>query len=115
MDVPAYVQNVLSTEETELIKFSLRETIAACEKVVPLAQLAQEYHTKHGRAFRIAVDQADWWYHNVSPEKVAYIRKSKEPYPLRNLGELVLTLHKKRQPQTPSKRLCSFAFATTWP
>jgi hypothetical protein len=80
MGVPADVQNMNTFyEDSELIKFSLREAIAACENVVPLAKLAGEYHIKHRRAFRIAVDQADWWYHNVTPEKVAMIRKSSKP------------------------------------
>lgn len=55
----------------------LRSVIEACEEIVPLAQLAQDCWNEHQRPFRIAVDAADWHFHNISPAQERSIR-SKE-------------------------------------
>ncbi|CAA9959899.1 XPG-I domain containing protein [Pyrenophora teres f. maculata] len=53
----------------------LRPVIEACEEIIPLAKLAQNCYQQHGRPFKIAIDAADWHYHNVSPEQERYIKK----------------------------------------
>ncbi|KAH4269396.1 hypothetical protein HBI04_058350 [Parastagonospora nodorum] len=53
----------------------LRETIEACEDIVPIAQLAEEHFLHNKRPLKIAVDESDWRFNNVSPEKVAAIRR----------------------------------------
>ncbi|KAH7086336.1 PIN domain-like protein [Paraphoma chrysanthemicola] len=53
----------------------LRPTIEACEEIIPIGQLAEQHFRYTGRPLRIAVDESDWRFNNVSPEKVAAIRK----------------------------------------
>ncbi|KAH4296824.1 hypothetical protein HBI81_100960 [Parastagonospora nodorum] len=53
----------------------LRETIEACEDIIPIAQLAEEHFLRNKRPLKIAVDESDWRFNNVSPEKVAAIRR----------------------------------------
>jgi Holliday junction resolvase YEN1 len=55
---------------------SLRETIEACEEIVPVAQLADAHFRDHGRPLKIAIDEADWRFNNVPPDRVASIRSS---------------------------------------
>jgi Holliday junction resolvase YEN1 len=55
---------------------SLRETIEACEEIVPVARLADAHFRDHGRPLKIAIDEADWRFNNVSPKDVAFIRSS---------------------------------------
>ncbi|KAI8931964.1 hypothetical protein NX059_010860 [Plenodomus lindquistii] len=56
----------------------LREEIEKCEEIVPRVKLAEDHynneHTK-GRPFKVAIDAADWSFHNVSPAQVAFIRR----------------------------------------
>jgi Holliday junction resolvase YEN1 len=44
---------------------------------VPIAQLADAHFNKHGRPLRIAVDEADWRFNNLTPQQVYMIRESK--------------------------------------
>ncbi|KAF2873803.1 PIN domain-like protein [Massariosphaeria phaeospora] len=47
---------------------------------VPTAQLAEEHYKKHGRPLRIAVDEADWRFNNLTSQQVFIIRqKSNQP------------------------------------
>ncbi|KNG46629.1 beta-lactamase-like protein [Stemphylium lycopersici] len=45
-----------------------------CEESVPIAQLAEEHHQCHGRPLRIAVDEADWRFNNLTVQQVHAIR-----------------------------------------
>jgi hypothetical protein len=54
---------------------SLRDVIEACEEIMPIARLAQVFFESNGRSMKIAVDEPDWRFHNVSPREVAEIRK----------------------------------------
>lgn len=84
MGIPGYVHmgSIQSQKDTDSQR--LREEIKACEEIVPKAKLAEEHFRENGRLLRIAVDEADWRSDNVSPEKVASIRRntSKPPPPL---------------------------------
>jgi hypothetical protein len=66
-DVPSY---------TVTDSRSLAPAIEECEEVMPIAQLAQEHFQREGRPLKIAIDEADWRFNNVSPEQVAAIRRS---------------------------------------
>lgn len=50
--------------------------IEGCEEAGPIAKLAEEHFKEKGRPLKIAVDESDWRFNSVSPEKVAFIRKS---------------------------------------
>jgi hypothetical protein len=54
----------------------LAPAIEECEEILPIAQLAQEHFQRTGRSLKIAIDEADWRFNNVSPEQVAAIRRS---------------------------------------
>ncbi|KAF1914389.1 PIN domain-like protein [Ampelomyces quisqualis] len=54
----------------------LRSTIEACEEIIPIAQLAEQHYRDKGRPLKIAIDEADWRFNNVSPQQVAAIRRS---------------------------------------
>jgi Holliday junction resolvase YEN1 len=43
---------------------------------VSVAQLAEEHYKTHGRPLRIAVDEADWRFHNLSITQVFQIRET---------------------------------------
>ncbi|KAF2126472.1 hypothetical protein P153DRAFT_369184 [Dothidotthia symphoricarpi CBS 119687] len=45
------------------------------EKVVSIAQLAEDHHKQHGRPLRIAIDEADFRFHNLTQAEVDIIRK----------------------------------------
>ncbi|KAF2646474.1 PIN domain-like protein [Massarina eburnea CBS 473.64] len=50
------------------------------DQSVPLAQLAEHHFKQHGRPLRIAVDEADWRFNNLTTQQVYIIReKSNEP------------------------------------
>jgi Holliday junction resolvase YEN1 len=70
-----------------LTTISLRPSIEACEEIVPIAQLAEEHYVKHGRPLKIAVDEADWRFHSVTPAQIAAMRKGQPSHP-----EIVLTV-----------------------
>jgi holliday junction resolvase YEN1 len=44
------------------------------EAIIPLAQLATEFYEKHGRPFRIAVDEAGWRFNNLTEQQAAQIQ-----------------------------------------
>jgi len=54
----------------------LWDTIKKHEESVPVAQLAEEHHRRHGRSLRIAVDEADWRFNNLTVQQVYTIRES---------------------------------------
>ncbi|KAF2796029.1 PIN domain-like protein, partial [Melanomma pulvis-pyrius CBS 109.77] len=54
----------------------LWDTIREQDRSFPIAQLAEEHHRIHDRPFRIAVDEADWQFNNLSELKCAGIRET---------------------------------------
>ena len=54
----------------------LWDTIRDFEEVKPIAQLAEEHYKQHGRPLRIAVDEADWRFNNLTMAQVYAIRDS---------------------------------------
>ena len=44
---------------------------------VPVAQLAEEHHQRYGRPLRVAVDEADWRFNNLTQAQVYAIRDSR--------------------------------------
>jgi Holliday junction resolvase YEN1 len=44
------------------------------EEIVPITQLAEKHYERHGKPFRIAVDEADWRFNNVTQAFVYTIR-----------------------------------------
>ncbi|KAH7083689.1 PIN domain-like protein [Paraphoma chrysanthemicola] len=46
------------------------------DRSIAIAQLAEEHHRRHGRALRIAVDEADWHFNNLTEAQVYAIRDS---------------------------------------
>jgi Holliday junction resolvase YEN1 len=54
----------------------LFDTIRDYEESVPVAQLAEEHHRRHGKPLRIAVDEADWRFNNLTQAQVYAIRDS---------------------------------------
>lgn len=55
---------------------SLWDTIRRHEAVIPIAQLAEDHYRRHGKPLRIAVDEADWRFNNLTPQQVFMIRES---------------------------------------
>jgi Holliday junction resolvase YEN1 len=55
----------------------LFDVIRDHEETVPIAQLAEEHYERHGKPFRIAVDEADWRFINVTQAFVYTIRNGK--------------------------------------
>ncbi|KAF2278258.1 PIN domain-like protein [Westerdykella ornata] len=56
------------------------EVVREQDHIIPLAQLAEEHFRTHGRRLRIAVDEADWRFNNLTQAQVYTIReKSNEP------------------------------------
>ncbi|KAJ5024041.1 hypothetical protein J3E72DRAFT_387426 [Bipolaris maydis] len=53
---------------------ALWDTIRRHEEVIPIAQLAEDHHRRHGKPLRIAVDEADWRFNNLTPQQVYAIR-----------------------------------------
>ncbi|USP82050.1 hypothetical protein yc1106_09324 [Curvularia clavata] len=53
---------------------SLWDTIRRHEDVIPIAQLAEDHHRRHGKPLRIAVDEADWRFNNLTAQQVYMIR-----------------------------------------
>jgi Holliday junction resolvase YEN1 len=58
----------------------LFDVIREHEEIVPIAQLAAEHHERHGRPLRIAVDEADWRFNNVTQAQVYAIRNGRYHY-----------------------------------
>ncbi|CAA9959737.1 hypothetical protein PTMSG1_03145 [Pyrenophora teres f. maculata] len=54
---------------------ALWDTIKKYEECVPLAELAEAHHRSHGKPLRIAVDEADWRFNNLTPQQVYTIRE----------------------------------------
>jgi Holliday junction resolvase YEN1 len=54
----------------------LWDTIRDFEKSTPIAQFAEEHFKRHGRPLRIAVDEPDWRFNNVTRQQVFVIRES---------------------------------------
>ena len=54
----------------------LWDTIRDFEEVKPIAQLAEEHYKEYGRPLRIAVDEADWRFNNLTTAQVHFIRAS---------------------------------------
>ncbi|CAN9268483.1 unnamed protein product [Alternaria alternata] len=59
---------------------ALWDTIKKHEESVPVAQLAEEHHRRHGRPLRIAVDEADWRFNNLTVQQVYTIRETSNEY-----------------------------------
>lgn len=59
-----------------LTQARLWDTIRDFEEVKPIAQLAEEHYRQHGRPLRIAVDEADWRFNNLTMAQVYAIRDS---------------------------------------
>ncbi|EUC30612.1 hypothetical protein COCCADRAFT_39193 [Bipolaris zeicola 26-R-13] len=53
---------------------ALWDTIKRYEEVIPIAQLAEDHYQRHGKPLRIAVDEADWRFNNLTPQQVYAIR-----------------------------------------
>ncbi|OTB03469.1 hypothetical protein M426DRAFT_263266 [Hypoxylon sp. CI-4A] len=56
-----------------LKKFSLKER--AVGQIRSISEWSSEHYERHRRPLRIAVDQANWWFRNVPPEKERKIQK----------------------------------------
>ncbi|KZM26499.1 uncharacterized protein EKO05_0005424 [Ascochyta rabiei] len=54
----------------------LWDTIRDFEEVKPIAQLAEDHYREHGRPLKIAVDEADWRFNNLTMAQVYAIRDS---------------------------------------
>jgi Holliday junction resolvase YEN1 len=59
-----------------LILRRLWDTIRDFEEVKPIAQLAEEHYRRYGKPLRIAVDEADWRFNNLTPAQVYATRDS---------------------------------------
>ncbi|KAF1941483.1 PIN domain-like protein [Clathrospora elynae] len=53
---------------------ALWDMIKHHEEAVPIAQLAEDHHRRHGKPLRIAVDEADWRFNNLTMAQVYIIR-----------------------------------------
>jgi Holliday junction resolvase YEN1 len=63
-----------------LSKSRLWKIIQDQDQSIPIAQLAADHYRAHGRPLRIAVDEADWRFHNLTAPQVYAIReKSNQP------------------------------------
>ncbi|KAI1760472.1 PIN domain-like protein [Hypoxylon sp. FL1150] len=56
-----------------LWQFSLKER--ATGETRSITQWSSEHFQRHGRPLRIAIDQANWWFRNIPPEKALQIQK----------------------------------------
>ncbi|KAF3042994.1 hypothetical protein E8E12_009886 [Didymella heteroderae] len=54
----------------------LWDVIRDHEQVIPIARLAEDHFKEHGRPLRIAVDEADWRFNNLTQARVYAIRDS---------------------------------------
>ncbi|KAF3053788.1 hypothetical protein E8E11_007057 [Didymella keratinophila] len=54
----------------------LWDVIRDHEEVIPIARLAEDHFKEHGRPLRIAVDEADWRFNNLTQAQVYAIRDS---------------------------------------
>ena len=52
------------------------DVIKEVEEVVNVAQLAERHYNQYGRPLRIAIDEADWVFNNVTEAQVYAIRES---------------------------------------
>lgn len=52
------------------------EVIKEVEETKNAAQLAEEHYNAHGRPLRIAIDEADWMFNNLTMAQVYAIRES---------------------------------------
>ena len=57
----------------------LWDTIRNYEQSIPIAQFAEEHFKRHGRPLRIAIDEPDWRFNNVTRQQVYAIRESTYP------------------------------------
>lgn len=57
-----------------LIFLRLWDVIRDHEEVIPIARLAEDHYKEHGRPLRIAVDEADWRFNNLTQAQVYAIR-----------------------------------------
>ncbi|KAI2484028.1 XPG-I multi-domain protein [Pyrenophora tritici-repentis] len=55
---------------------ALWDTIKKYEECVLLAELAEAHHRSHGKPLRIAVDEADWRFNNLTQQQVYTIRQT---------------------------------------
>jgi hypothetical protein len=55
----------------------LFDVIRNHEEIVPIAQLAEDHHRRYGKPLRIAVDEADWRFNNLTQAQVYAIRDNK--------------------------------------
>ncbi|KAF1830088.1 hypothetical protein BDW02DRAFT_116872 [Decorospora gaudefroyi] len=55
---------------------ALWDMIRRHEESIPMAQLAEEHHRRHGKPLRIAVDEADWRFNNLTAQQVYTIRET---------------------------------------
>ncbi|KAH7384236.1 hypothetical protein DE146DRAFT_769964 [Phaeosphaeria sp. MPI-PUGE-AT-0046c] len=56
----------------------LFDVVRDYEETIPIAQLAEEHHQRHGTPLRIAVDEADWRFNNVTQAQVYAIRAASD-------------------------------------
>ncbi|EAT82664.1 hypothetical protein SNOG_10329 [Parastagonospora nodorum SN15] len=56
----------------------LFDVIKDHEEVVPIAQLAEDHHRRYGRPLRIAIDEADWRFNNLTQAQVYAIRDTSD-------------------------------------
>lgn len=70
------VRDLMSNPSSCLPQFRLFDVIRDHEEVVPIAQLAEDHHRRYGKPLRIAVDEADWRYNNLTQAQVYAIRDS---------------------------------------
>ncbi|KAF2653817.1 hypothetical protein K491DRAFT_500378 [Lophiostoma macrostomum CBS 122681] len=56
---------------------NLWDVIKDHDHSVPIAQLAEEHHRQHRRPLRVAIDEADWRFNNLTQQQVYAIREKK--------------------------------------
>lgn len=77
MGIPQYVVIPYNTfVQSKFLCHRLFNVIKDYEESTPIAQLAEEHHRRRGRPLRIAVDEADWRFNNVTQAQVYAIRES---------------------------------------
>lgn len=67
-------QSIYQLQSSSAHHFRLFDVIKDYEEVVPIAQLAEDHHWHYGRPLRIAVDEADWRFNNLTQAQVYAIR-----------------------------------------
>jgi len=56
------------------------------DKSVPIAQLAEEHYQNNNRPLRVAIDEADWRFNNVTQAQVYAIRDSMRQFYLNRVS-----------------------------